>query len=172
MVKELSSAQNEINKLSQETTDLLRDNSLKFIIGTFCLLAFFIVLLIYAFPLYSNQINHVKNGFSNIVDQIELSINSVPEYKFTDEATNSVTDTNYLSNENAGQLDINGEISAVSTSRVQYSKNTYVVAPGDTLFLIAEKVYGDRNDWLRLANENKIANYDRIEVGQTLKIPR
>lgn len=172
MVKALSTTQKEISKLSQETTNLIKDNSLKFITGTFALLAFFIVLLVYTYPLYSFQISQVKNGFSNILYQIQLTINSVPENKFTDEATMSDKDTDYLSNEITRQLDINGEISAVSTSRVQYSKNTYVVAPGDTLFLIAERVYGDRNDWLRIANENKIANYDRIEVGQTLKIPR
>lgn len=52
-------------------------------------------------------------------------------------------------------------------------ERTYTVEAGDTLWAIAEKVYGSGNDWSRIfeANGDQIANPDAIQPGQTLRIP-
>lgn len=65
-----------------------------------------------------------------------------------------------------------GQISAIQSKEVTYTQNTYIVQPGDTLGIIAEKVYGDRNAWVMIARENNITNPDIVEVGTSLRIPR
>lgn len=49
----------------------------------------------------------------------------------------------------------------------------YVVQPGDTLFRVAEKFYGDSNQWkkLRDANRARIDPDGRIRAGQSILIP-
>jgi nucleoid-associated protein YgaU len=50
---------------------------------------------------------------------------------------------------------------------------TYVVQPGDTLFRIAERHYGDSSKWtmVRDANKSRISSDGRVRVGQILLIP-
>lgn len=47
----------------------------------------------------------------------------------------------------------------------------YTVQPGDTLFLIAEKIYGSGLNLQDIMEANKLTNPDQIEVGQKLIIP-
>lgn len=47
----------------------------------------------------------------------------------------------------------------------------HVVTSGDTLWAISEKYYGTGYEWAKIAKENNITNPNKIEVGQTLKIP-
>lgn len=65
-----------------------------------------------------------------------------------------------------------GDISATSTSQVTYVENKYIVQPGDSLSIIAEKVYGDVFAWPRLLQANKLSRPDQIEAGMVLIIPR
>jgi LysM repeat protein len=51
------------------------------------------------------------------------------------------------------------------------AQQTWTVDPGDTLWGIAEKVYGDGNQYQRIATANGIDNPDLISVGQNLIIP-
>jgi tetratricopeptide (TPR) repeat protein len=50
---------------------------------------------------------------------------------------------------------------------------TYVVQPGDTLFRVAEKYYGDATAWKRIreANRTRIDPDGRIRAGQVIIIP-
>jgi nucleoid-associated protein YgaU len=48
---------------------------------------------------------------------------------------------------------------------------TYTVKSGDTLSKIARRFYGDANHYHQIAAANGIANPDRIDVGQVLKLP-
>ncbi len=48
---------------------------------------------------------------------------------------------------------------------------TYVVEPGDTLWAVAERFYGDGNRYHEIANASGIDNPDVIGVGQVLTIP-
>lgn len=57
------------------------------------------------------------------------------------------------------------------TAEVTYKGDTYIVQPGDTLSIIALKVYGDINAWVKLAEVNGLSNPEVIEEGTVLKIP-
>ncbi len=48
---------------------------------------------------------------------------------------------------------------------------TYTVEPGDTLWAIAERFYGDGNRYQEIANASGIPNPDLINPGQVLTIP-
>ncbi|WP_367140770.1 MULTISPECIES: LysM peptidoglycan-binding domain-containing protein [Streptomyces] len=48
---------------------------------------------------------------------------------------------------------------------------TYTVEPGDTLWDIAERFYGDGNRYQEIANASGIDNPDLINPGQVLTIP-
>ncbi len=48
---------------------------------------------------------------------------------------------------------------------------SYVVKKGDTLTGIAKKIYGNANDWKKIAKANKITDPNKIVVGQKLKLP-
>ena len=65
-----------------------------------------------------------------------------------------------------------GETSSVATSQVTYIENKYIVQPGDSLSMIAQKVYGDLSAWPRIMTANNLLSPDSIEAGMTLIIPR
>ena len=48
---------------------------------------------------------------------------------------------------------------------------TYTVESGDTLWAIAERFYGDGNQYQRIADASGISNPDLILPGQVLTIP-
>ncbi|MEI7901246.1 MAG: LysM peptidoglycan-binding domain-containing protein [bacterium] len=52
-------------------------------------------------------------------------------------------------------------------------QRTYVVQPGDTLFRVAEKFYGDSTKWKRIrdANRSRIDPDGRIRAGQIITVP-
>ena len=55
----------------------------------------------------------------------------------------------------------------------QPQARTYVVQSGDSLSKIAQRHYGDANEWPKIfeANRDQIKDPDLIHPGQTLKIP-
>ncbi|MFC4518228.1 LysM peptidoglycan-binding domain-containing protein [Streptomyces ehimensis] len=48
---------------------------------------------------------------------------------------------------------------------------TYTVEPGDTLWAVAERFYGDGNRYRDIAAASRIDNPDVVNVGQVLTIP-
>ncbi|MEI6533582.1 MAG: LysM peptidoglycan-binding domain-containing protein [Candidatus Roizmanbacteria bacterium] len=64
-----------------------------------------------------------------------------------------------------------GEISATSTAQVKIFSKTYVVQPGESLWDIAQKRYGDGNLWTRIAETNGITDPNVITEGYKLKLP-
>ena len=48
---------------------------------------------------------------------------------------------------------------------------TYTVESGDTLWAIAERFYGDGNQYQRIADASGVSNPDLIQPGQVLTIP-
>lgn len=48
---------------------------------------------------------------------------------------------------------------------------SHVVARGETLWSIAARYYGDGSQWKRIADANRMADGNRLYVGQTLTIP-
>jgi len=65
-----------------------------------------------------------------------------------------------------------GDITSISTGQVTYKQDKYTVQLGDSLSMIAYKVYGDYNAWPTIARVNNLANPEAIEVGMVLIIPR
>lgn len=61
---------------------------------------------------------------------------------------------------------------ASATTQVTYVENKYIVQPGDSLSIIAGKVYGDILAWPKLLEANKLSSPDQIEAGMVLNIPR
>jgi nucleoid-associated protein YgaU len=51
------------------------------------------------------------------------------------------------------------------------SGTVYVVKSGDNLYNISKSFYGNPNESTKIAQANNIANPDRIQVGQQLRIP-
>jgi len=48
---------------------------------------------------------------------------------------------------------------------------TYTVQPGDNLSKISKRFYGDPNQYMKIADANKLSDPDKIKVGQQLVIP-
>jgi LysM repeat protein len=50
---------------------------------------------------------------------------------------------------------------------------TYTVKPGDSLSKIAKQFYGDASQYMKIfeANQDQLEDPDKIQAGQTLKIP-
>lgn len=65
-----------------------------------------------------------------------------------------------------------GEISAIASSQVTFVENKYIVQPGDSLSIIAQKVYGDIFAWPKIMEANGLLTPDTIEAGMVLIIPR
>lgn len=65
-----------------------------------------------------------------------------------------------------------GEINTHQTKKVEENKDFYIVQPGDDLWQIALKTYGDGYAWPRIAEANKLVNPNLIEAGTRLFIPR
>ena len=57
------------------------------------------------------------------------------------------------------------------TSTDQNQNKTYSVVAGDSLWAIAEKVYGSGYNWVDLASANKLENPSLISAGTKLTIP-
>ena len=49
---------------------------------------------------------------------------------------------------------------------------SHIVVAGENLWTIAEKYYGSGYNWTDIAAANKLANPNRLLVGQTLEIPK
>ncbi|HKC14864.1 MAG TPA: LysM peptidoglycan-binding domain-containing protein [Patescibacteria group bacterium] len=58
-----------------------------------------------------------------------------------------------------------------SDQHQENSKKTYEVKSGDSLWAIAEKVYGSGYNWVDIASANKLKNPGAINAGDSLTIP-
>jgi len=66
-----------------------------------------------------------------------------------------------------------GSSTAASVKPAAPAARTYTVAAGDSLSKIAQREYGDANQWRRIfqANRDQIESPDLIKPGQKLIIP-
>lgn len=61
-----------------------------------------------------------------------------------------------------------------TTPSPQPKQEIYTVQKGDSLSKIAKKYYGDMNQWKKIfeANTDKIKDPDKVQIGQSLVIPK
>lgn len=72
-----------------------------------------------------------------------------------------------------GRPDFSNVQSSVSSTEAVIGDTQYTVQKGDTLSHIARAQYGKASEWRRIfdANRDTLDDPDRIQPGQTLKIP-
>src|SRR5262249_36081146 len=60
-----------------------------------------------------------------------------------------------------------------SMQTTETTQRTYTVKAGDTLSKISKEFYGSPNQYMKIfeANQDKLTDPDKIQVGQELKIP-
>lgn len=174
------------------TDELIQNNRLNFLVGGSITLAIFISLFFsYGIDFvgniatnYSSAISStskktkIENAYKNdSIDFDKLGINYIdPKKSESDKIIRIENEGIPMSSINStGSIQKpieNGQISAIQSGQVTYKQNKYVIQPGESLADIAQKVYGDKNAWPRIANANGITNPDHIEVGMELVIPR
>lgn len=98
----------------------------------------------------------------------------------SEEAKNKVWDQIKLVDSNS-QNDLVADITvdqsramAAAAGGGQSQGQTYTVKPGDTLSKIAKEHYGDGSEYMKIfyANQDKLKDPDKIQVGQQLTIPK
>src|SRR5688572_20252275 len=64
-------------------------------------------------------------------------------------------------------------VAPLASAAAKPSGATYTVKSGDTLSKIAKASYGDGNEYMRIfyANQDKLKDPDKIQVGQVLNVP-
>lgn len=112
-----------------------------------------------------------------VLKKVQTRLTGVPE-----------TSTSPDTTQKTEPLEISGKLSKSSLSalspfgkeskserrdKASGEQKTYVVQPGDTLFRVAEKFYGDATQWKRIrdANRTRIDPDGRIRAGQIISVP-
>ncbi|KUO51470.1 MAG: hypothetical protein APF76_13990 [Desulfitibacter sp. BRH_c19] len=126
--------------------------SLKVLVLTFILAFVFNVN-----PVYSAQVHRIQPGetLHTIAQQYGISINEL------------VSQNGYLRDQNLVAVN---QVLIVPTKDSSQSSigNTYEVQPGDSLYLISQKL---GVTMAKVAEENKLENWDYLYIGQILKFP-
>jgi len=60
---------------------------------------------------------------------------------------------------------------AVAVQNVPVAKRTHIVQPGESLWVISKKMYGNAELYGKIADANGMSSKDRVRVGQVLVIP-
>jgi nucleoid-associated protein YgaU len=60
---------------------------------------------------------------------------------------------------------------STGTRTAESDRRTHTVGPGETLWVIAERYYGDGNRYRDIAEASGVADPDSVEVGEVLIIP-
>jgi len=169
-MNDTSEQENSIHTVYKEKLGtLIAENRSFFITG---LIALVFIVYIFFLQLGDKIIVQFKNNIVSFLT-FDTTGSAEPSSNLSSKLSNKSID--YLTPSqapNPQRLEVNGQISAISSEQVTYTKNKYVVQKGDSLALIAQKVYGDRNAWVRIAQANNLASPDLIEVGMELVIPR
>jgi nucleoid-associated protein YgaU len=76
-------------------------------------------------------------------------------------------------NSSLNDITLDLSVAAAAPAAAQPAGKTYTVKSGDTLSKIAKAEYGDGNEYMRIfyANQDKLKDPDKIQVGQVLNVP-
>jgi LysM repeat protein len=152
--------------------NLLKQEPLKFGIGFSTIILLILSLSIIFVNEFSSEIISSLSSFNQKTKEYMNLISTGQK----DNGLTSILNADDKVATNSAQPEVltieSGQISSVASDKVSHTKDSYIVQKGDTLFIIAQKAYGDKEAWMKIATQNNIKNPDLIEVGQTLKIPR
>jgi nucleoid-associated protein YgaU len=101
---------------------------------------------------------------------------TAPSQQAKDNVWNQIklVDQNYNNDLTADiNFDASRAVGAAAGGGQGQSGQTYSVKPGDNLSKISKQFYGDPNEYMRIfyANQDKLRDPDKIQVGQELTIP-
>lgn len=162
------------------TADLINENKLSFTVGGVIVLAVVVSFLARyggdVATMITAQVTKTNESIQQVFQRTEGQISNLSS-SLDDPSINYISPTPSETEQNTetselGIVTENGQISAISSGQVTYKQNKYVIQRGESLATVAEKVYGDRNAWVRIAKANNITDPDHIEVGMELVIPR
>jgi len=135
-----------------------------------------------AVPNAINKFDELKTKYNSVLDtinneNIRLTNFHVENDKLvirgvapSQDAVNKVWDR--IKEIDAGHPDVQVELT-VEEAPAATPTQTYKVEPGDSLWKISKKFYGDGDEYMRIyyANRDKIKDPDMIQVGWELEIP-
>ena len=140
----------------------------------------------------NNQLDQLKQKYASVLsaiqqEQIQLSHVHLQDNKLflqgvapSEQAKNKVWDKIKQINPNWAQeltadisVDPNANTSVAQASPAAGAQRTYTVQPGDTLSKISKEVYGKPAEYMKIfdANRDVLSDPNKINPGQTLKIP-
>ena len=140
----------------------------------------------------NNQLDQLKQKYASVLsaiqqEQIQLSHVHLQDNKLflqgvapSEQAKNKVWDKIKQINPNWAQeltadlsVDPNANASVAQASPAAGAQRTYTVQPGDTLSKISKEVYGKPAEYMKIfdANRDVLSDPNKINPGQTLKIP-
>ena len=144
-------------------------------------------------PNAGQRFNELKLKYQSVLneierDQVRLQNLHVQDNKLyikgtapSDDAKNKVweqiklVDSNY-NNDLIADIDVDSSqaIGAAAGGGQGQSGQTYTVKAGDNLSKISKQFYGDADEYMRIfyANQDKLRDPDKIQVGQELTIPK
>ncbi len=108
----------------------------------------------------------------SMMKRVEQKMGEVPQPPETEVATKPPPPDNATGRE-LSVMSLFGRDKKEKSATASANQRTYVVQPGDTLFRVAEKFYGDSTKWKRIrdANRGNIDPDGRIRAGQIITIP-
>jgi LysM repeat protein len=140
----------------------------------------------------SNQLEEMKQKYASVLStieqqQVQLSHVHIQDDKLfiqgvapSDRAKNNVWDQIKLVNPNWAQeliadisVDPNAKPAQTQSAPGESAQRSYTVKAGDSLSKISKQFYGDANQYGKIfdANRDLLSDPNKINVGQTLRIP-
>ena len=140
----------------QLTEKIEKTSRNRMLLGIIASILFMIVLFIWLFGYLLSE--------SNTKEQLNAANEEINQLKIEQQKVKS--ENEQLKSENKNLQDqVKG-----SKAEMAQRQESYIVQPGETLFLIARKVYGNGFKYHDLAKANNIADPDNILEGQKLTI--
>ncbi len=136
-------------------------------------------------PDSQQQFNTLKGKYSSVLttierEKVQLRNLHVQDGKLyvkgvapSEEAKNKVWSQLKSTSPEATDITLDLSVNAALGGPPSAGGKTYTVKSGDTLSKIAKQSYGDGNEYMRIfyANQDKLKDPDKIQVGQVLAIP-
>lgn len=111
-----------------------------------------------------------RSDTSRLYRHLRLFVQIQPQARASGPGTSATEAPPGIANEGSAQQPSS---SPGTSSNSSLAFRTYLVQPGDTMYEIAQRFYGNGNQYPRIvaANRDRLKNYRKLPVGLTLRIP-